>query len=90
MESDLVHHQQRGAELEDLTAGLAYSIAENYLNRVVSGRSVGRRVFFQGGVAWNQSVVAAFETLLRRPITVPPHHDVSGAIGAALLAGRAG
>ena len=86
MESDLVHHQQRGAELEDLTAGLAYSIAENYLNRVVSGRSVGRRVFFQGGVAWNQSVVAAFETLLRRPITVPPHHDVSGAIGAALLA----
>ena len=86
MESDLVHHQQRGALVEDLTAGLAYSIAENFMNRVVSGRSVGQRVFFQGGVAWNQSVVAAFETLLRRPVTVPPHHDVTGAIGAALLA----
>ena len=89
MESDLIHHQQRGARLPDLTAGLAYSIAQNYLNRVVSGRAVGRNVFFQGGVAWNDSVVAAFEQMLHRPITVPPHHDVTGAIGVAILAQEA-
>lgn len=86
MESDLVHHQQQGRQVDDLTAGLAYSIAQNYLNRVVNGRSVGQRILFQGGVASNRAVVSAFETLLERPVVVPDHHRVSGAIGAAILA----
>ncbi len=86
MESDLVHHQQQGAEVTDLTAGLAYAIAENYLNRVVGNREIGQRIFFQGGVAWNDAVVSAFQTLTGRPVMTPPHHDVTGAIGAALLA----
>jgi predicted CoA-substrate-specific enzyme activase len=86
MESDLVHHQQHGAVVPDLTAGLAYSIAENYMNRVVNGRSIGSRIFFQGGVASNASVVAAFTSLTKRAITVPPNHDVTGAIGVAMLA----
>jgi predicted nucleotide-binding protein (sugar kinase/HSP70/actin superfamily) len=89
MESDLVHHQQRGASLENLTAGLAYSIVRNYLNRVVGGRPVGERILFQGGVAHNASVVSAFEGVLGRRLTVPPHHDVTGAIGAAILAREA-
>ncbi len=86
MESDLVHHQQQGAQITDLTAGLSYAIAENYLNRVVGNRAIGKHIFFQGGVAWNDSVVSAFKNLMKRPITVPPHHDVTGAIGVALLA----
>ncbi len=86
MESDLVHHQQQGAQVEDLTAGLAYAIVENYLSRVVDNRPVGQHVFFQGGVAWNNAVVSAFQTRIGQKISVPPHHDVSGAIGAALLA----
>ena len=86
MESDLVHHQQQGRDIPDLTAGLAYSIAQNYLNRVVDGRPVGGRIFFQGGVAWNAGVVSAFEQLLGRALVVPPHHDVTGAVGAAILA----
>lgn len=86
MESDLVHHQQQGACRENLVAGLAYSIARNYLNRVVHDRPVGQRILFLGGVAYNPAVVAAFEHLLARPVVVPPHHEVSGAIGAALLA----
>lgn len=86
MESDLIHHQQRGARTENLTAGLAYSIVHNYMNRVVNTRPVGRRVFFQGGVAHNGAVASAFEAAIGRPITVPPHHDVTGAIGAAMLA----
>ncbi|NTV63952.1 MAG: CoA activase, partial [Oscillochloris sp.] len=89
MESDIIHHQQQGAGLDQLTAGLAYAIAENYLHRVVNNRTIGKKVFFQGGVAWNQSVVAAFQTLLERPVIVPPHHDVTGAIGVAILAHEA-
>jgi predicted CoA-substrate-specific enzyme activase len=86
MESDLVHHQQRGASLPDLTAGLAYSIVNNYMNRVVNGREVGRHVFFQGGVASNASVASAFEQVLGKAVTVPEHNRVTGAIGAAILA----
>jgi predicted CoA-substrate-specific enzyme activase len=86
MESDLVHHQQKGADVDDLVAGLCYSIVHNYLNRVVGDRRIGERIFFQGGTAFNKGVVAAFETVLEKDITVPPHHDVTGAIGVALLA----
>jgi predicted nucleotide-binding protein (sugar kinase/HSP70/actin superfamily) len=86
MESDLVHYQQQGARLRDLTAGLAYAVVENYLKRVVGNRLIGENVFFQGGVAWNDSVIAAFRAVTGRTITVPPHHDVIGAVGAAILA----
>ncbi len=86
MESDLVAHQQAGVPKEDLVAGLAYSIVYNYLNKVVGDKRVGEHIFFQGGVAWNKAVVAAFEKVIGKKITVPPHHDVTGAIGAAILA----
>ncbi|HEX2966211.1 MAG TPA: acyl-CoA dehydratase activase-related protein, partial [Syntrophorhabdaceae bacterium] len=86
IESDVVHYQQRGAPTEDIVSGLAYSIVQNYLNKVVGDRRIGKRIFFQGGTAFNKGVVAAFEKVLGKTIEVPPHHDVTGAIGAAILA----
>ena len=86
MESDLVFHQQQGAKVDELVAGLSYSIVKNYLNRVVGDRRVGSKIFFQGGVAANRGVVAAFEQVVGKPVIVPKHHDVTGAIGVALLA----
>ena len=86
IESDVMHQQQTGSRTDDIVAGLCYSIVLNYLNKVVGDRRVGKRIFFQGGTAFNKGVVAAFEKVCGKPITVPPHHDVTGAIGAALLA----
>jgi len=86
VESDLVHHQQRGAQKDNLVAGLCYSIVHNYLNKVVAPKRIGERIFFQGGTAFNNGVVAAFEKVLGKKITVPPHNEVTGAIGAAILA----
>jgi len=87
MERDITPLIQRGAKKENLTAGLAYSIATNYLNRVVSQyRRIGDTIFFQGGTAYNDSVAAAFSTILDKEIIVPPYNGVIGAIGAALLA----
>ncbi len=88
MESDLVGYQQQRAETDDLVAGLSYSIVNNYMNRVVGNHRVGKRIFFQGGTAFNIGVLAAFEKVTGREITVPPHHEVTGAMGAALLAQR--
>jgi len=90
MESDLNHHQQQGVPKQDLVAGLCYSIVANYLNRVVEDRRVGNCIFFQGGVAANKGVVAAFEAATGKKIIVPPHHDCMGAIGCALIAQREG
>jgi len=86
MESDLTYHQQRGMPRGDLVGGLCYSIVYNYLNRVVEDRRVGERIFFQGGVAFNRGVKAAFESVLGKKILVPPHHDILGAVGAAIIA----
>lgn len=88
MENSLMANLQKGAGKDDLLAGLAYSIVQNYMNKVVAGRPVGDHIFFQGGVAFNKSVVAAFEKYLGKEITVPPDHDVTGAIGMALIAMR--
>jgi len=46
--------------LGDLAAGLAYSVAMNYLNRVVRDRKIGKVIYFQGGTAYNDAVAAAF------------------------------
>jgi len=86
METELVRNQQAGAATEDLVAGLSYSIVRNYLNRVVGTKPVGNRIFFQGGVAANKGVIAAFEIVTGKPIIVPEHHEVTGAIGCACIA----
>jgi predicted CoA-substrate-specific enzyme activase len=86
IETELVRHQQAGVSTEDLVAGLSYSIVRNYLNRVVGTKVVGNKIFFQGGVAANKGVVAAFEQVTGKPIIVPQHHEVTGAIGCACIA----
>jgi len=86
MERDVMSYQMRGARKEDLVGGLAYSIAHNYLNRLVRERKIGDCIFFQGGTAYNDSVAAAFSMILGKEIIVPPHNGVIGAIGMALLA----
>lgn len=86
MESDLNHHQQRGTSKDDLLAGLSYSVVLNFINRVVEDRKIGNTIFFQGGVAANRGVKAAFEKVTGRKIIVPPHHDIMGAIGSAIIA----
>lgn len=88
MENSLISNLQSGTPKKDLLAGLAYSIVQNYINRVVGKRQIGKKIFFQGGVAFNKSVVAAFEKYLGRQVIVPPDHDVTGAIGMALIAMR--
>jgi predicted CoA-substrate-specific enzyme activase len=86
MDSEVVKAQAKETEIADICAGLAYSIARNYLERVVEGRGIGEHVVMQGGVASNRAVAAAFSELLGKTVLVHPHNRISGAIGAALAA----
>ncbi len=86
MESDLNAFQQKGVEKDNLVGGLAYSIVHNYIQKVVRKKRIGNHILFQGGVTNNRAVVAAFEKVTGKKIHIPPHFDVTGAIGAAMLA----
>lgn len=88
-ESDMIHKQQTGHRLEDIIAGLCEALVRNYLNNVGKGKEILPPVVFQGGVAANIGIKAAFERALGTEVIVPPHHAVMGAIGAALLAKEA-
>ncbi len=85
MQKELVPYLQQGIPKEDIVAGLAIAVVQNYLNRVVKKRKIGDVIFFQGGTAYNDGVAAAFATVLDKEIIVPPHNGIIGAIGAALL-----
>ncbi|MFC2024560.1 acyl-CoA dehydratase activase [Chloroflexota bacterium] len=84
-ESDMIHKQQMGHALEDIVYGLCQALVRNYLNNVGSGKDIQSPVVFQGGVAFNKGIVKAFQEELNTDITVLPHHELMGAIGAALL-----
>jgi predicted CoA-substrate-specific enzyme activase len=86
MERDVTGWLHKGEPIPNLVAGLAYSIALNYLNRIVRGRHIGEVIYFQGGTAYNDAVAAAFSAILGKPITVPPFNGVMGAVGMALIA----
>jgi len=88
-ESDMIHKQQMGYPVEDILMGLCEALARNYLNNVGKGKKIMEPVVFQGGVAANQGLKRAFENLLGCQVQVPEHHEVMGAIGAALLAREA-
>jgi len=85
-ESDMIHKQQMGHKLADIINGLCEALVRNYLNNVGKGKEIISPVVFQGGVAANAGIKAAFERALRLPIIIPRHFGVMGAIGAAQLA----
>lgn len=85
-ESDMIHKQQLGHNLEDIVAGLCEALVRNYLNNVGKGKEILAPVVFQGGVAANIGIKVAFEKALGMEIVVPKYFNVMGAIGAAMLA----
>jgi len=84
-ESDMIHKQQTGQRTEDILYGLCQALVRNYLNNVGLGKDIQPPIIFQGGVAFNQGIVKALQEELGSEVIVPPHHEVMGAIGAALL-----
>ena len=84
-ESDMVHKQQMGHRSEDILYGLCQALVRNYLGNVGLGKEIKAPVVFQGGVAFNKAIVKALQEELETEMIVPAHHEVMGAIGAALL-----
>ncbi|MCI5193584.1 MAG: activase [Candidatus Electrothrix sp. AU1_5] len=82
--SDIKRSVQENVPLEDIVAGLVYSIGMNYNNRVKGNRPVGKKVFVQGGVCYNKAVPAAMASLTGKDVVVPSEAGLMGAFGVAL------
>lgn len=84
-ESDMIHKQQMGYPLDDIIYGLCQSLVRNYLNNVALGKEVRPKLVFQGGVAFNKGIIRAFNETFGSEVHIPPHNELMGAIGAAIL-----
>ncbi len=87
-ESDMISKQQYGFTKPEIINGLSEALVRNYMNNLVRNRVLEGKFIFQGGVAANIGIKAAFEEEISEEVIVPEHHDVMGAIGIAMLAKR--
>lgn len=85
-ESDMIHKQQMGYSNEEIIGGLCEALVRNYINNVAKGKEIKNDILFQGGVAANTGIKAAFEKLLQTKLMIPEHYNMMGAIGAAIMA----
>ena len=89
MNSSVKQAQKEGASIEDIAAGLCYSVVRNALYKVIKLRDsgeLGDTVVVQGGTFLNDAVLRAFELLTEREVTRPNIAGLMGAFGAALTA----
>jgi predicted CoA-substrate-specific enzyme activase len=84
-ESDMIAKQQCGFSKADIIKGLCEALVRNYINNLGRGRALNPPFVFQGGVAANRGIRAAFEREIGHSVIVPEHFNVMGAIGIALL-----
>ena len=91
MNSKVKQCLREGAPLDDISAGLAYSVVKNCLYKVLKLKNMdelGEHIVLQGGTMRNKAVVRAFELSTNRTVSVSNYPELMGAYGAALFAKR--
>ncbi|MGC1377602.1 MAG: acyl-CoA dehydratase activase [Anaerolineales bacterium] len=89
MNSRVKQALREGAKINDISAGLAYSVIKNALHKVLKITNtdvLGEHVVVQGGTFRNQAVQKALEQLIGRPVVCHDLAELMGAYGAALTA----
>ena len=89
MNSNVKQAQKEGASVQNISAGLAYSVIRNALFKVIKltdASALGTHVVVQGGTFHNQAVLRAFEMISGVEAVCPDIAGMMGAFGAALIA----
>jgi len=89
MNSRVKQAQKEGADVADISAGLAYSAIKNALHKVIKTTDpqlLGKTIVVQGGTFCNDAVLRAFEIISGREAIRPDIAGIMGAYGAALIA----
>ncbi|MCD8300087.1 MAG: acyl-CoA dehydratase activase-related protein [Clostridiales bacterium] len=89
MNSNVKQAQKEGASVEDIAAGLSYSVVKNALFKVMKVKdasTLGKKIVVQGGTFYNDAVLRCFELVSGREVIRPDIAGLMGAFGAALIA----
>ncbi len=89
MNSKVKQAQKEGAEVSDISAGLAYSVIKNALYKVIKvsdASELGKHIVVQGGTFYNDAVLRSFERIANCEAIRPDIAGIMGAFGAALIA----
>ncbi len=87
MNSRVKQFLREGADIQDMAAGLAYSVVRNCLTKVLKINNfskLGNTIVVQGGTFLNPSVHRAFEKLTGKKVFCPEIAGLMGAFGCAL------
>jgi predicted CoA-substrate-specific enzyme activase len=83
-ETEIIGLLAAGAAEEDIVAGVQTAIAERVAT--MAGRKVTPPIIFTGGVALVSGMDRALAAVLGQPVQIAPDPQMTGALGAALLA----
>ncbi|MCR4745481.1 MAG: acyl-CoA dehydratase activase, partial [Lachnospiraceae bacterium] len=89
MNSKVKQAQKEGAQVSDISAGLAYSVIKNALFKVIKvsdASELGKNIVVQGGTFYNNAVLRSFEKIANCKAVRPDIAGIMGAFGAALIA----
>lgn len=84
-ESDMIAKQQYGFSKSEIINGLCLALVRNFINNLTRGKKIEPPYVFQGGVAANKGIKAAFEKEIGHEVIIPKNFNVMGAIGVAIL-----
>ncbi len=89
MNSKVKQAQKEGADVSDISAGLAYSVIKNALFKVIKvsdASALGKHIVVQGGTFYNDAVLRSLEKIAGCEVIRPDIPGIMGAFGAALIA----
>jgi len=83
-ETEIISLLAAGKAPEDIVAGVQAAIASRII--AMAGRNVDLPVIFTGGVAMVPGMDSALQSALKQDINISPDPQMTGALGAAILA----
>ena len=83
-ETEIIGLLASGAAREDIVAGVQAAIATRIIT--MAGRNINLPIIFTGGVAMISGMDTALQSALGQSVTVSPDPQMTGALGAAILA----
>jgi predicted CoA-substrate-specific enzyme activase len=85
-ETEIIGLLASGMARDDIVAGVQTAVAARIIG--MAGRSAEAPIIFTGGVAMISGMDAALQTALGQPVSISPDPQMTGALGAAILASK--
>lgn len=89
MNSKVKQAMREGAKIEDIAAGLSYSVVKNCLFKMLKLHNIselGNNIIVQGGTFRNNSIIRALELETKSNVQISDIPELMGAYGAAIYA----